>query len=81
MPFSNVRLRMVLIAVTLYVLGHFGAYTFIRPFAEENSSVTPAFISVLLVVYGVGGAAGNFIAGHTVTRNPQASFVTACTGS
>ncbi len=80
LPFKNLQLRLVVIAVTLYVLGHFGAYTFIRPFAEENSSVTPAFISVLLVVYGVGGAAGNFIAGYTVTRNLRASFIVACTG-
>jgi predicted MFS family arabinose efflux permease len=80
LPVRNVRLRLVIIAVALYVLGHFGAYTFIRPFAEKSSSVTPAFISVLLVVYGIGGAAGNFIAGYTVTRNLRASFITACTG-
>ncbi|HYN93107.1 MAG TPA: MFS transporter [Pilimelia sp.] len=77
---ENVRLRLVIMTVTLYVLGHFGAYTFIRPFAEENASVTPAFMSVLLVVYGIGGAAGNFIAGYTVTRNLRGSFSTACTG-
>jgi predicted MFS family arabinose efflux permease len=80
LPIRNVQLRLVIIAVTLYVLGHFGAYTFIRPFAEQNASVTAAFISVLLIVYGIGGAAGNFIAGYTVTRNLRASFITACTG-
>lgn len=80
LPIRNVQLRLVIIAVTLYVLGHFGAYTFIRPFAEQNASVTAAFISVLLVIYGIGGAAGNFIAGYTVTRNLRASFITACTG-
>lgn len=80
LPIRNVQLRLVIIAVTLYVLGHFGAYTFIRPFAEQNASVTAAFISVLLVVYGIGGAAGNFIAGYTVTRNLRASFITACAG-
>jgi predicted MFS family arabinose efflux permease len=80
LPFTNVRLRLVIIAVALYVLGHFAAYTFIRPFAEENSSVTSAFISLLLVVYGIGGVAGNFVAGFTATRNPRASFITACTG-
>jgi predicted MFS family arabinose efflux permease len=80
LPFKNVQLRRVFVAVTLYVLGHFGAYTFIRPFAEENASATPAFISLLLVIYGIGGAAGNFIAGHTVTRNVRTSFVTACSG-
>jgi predicted MFS family arabinose efflux permease len=80
LPVRNVRLRPVILAVTLYVLGHFAAYTFIRPFAEESSAVTPAFISVLLVLYGIGGAAGNFLAGYTVTRNPRVSFIAACAG-
>ena len=34
-----------MIAVTLYVLGHFGAYTFIRPFAEQHASASAAFIT------------------------------------
>jgi predicted MFS family arabinose efflux permease len=80
LPLQNGQLRLVMVAVTLYVLGHFGAYTFIRPFAEEHSSASAAFISASFVVYGVGGAAGNFIAGHTVTRNPRLSFSIACTG-
>lgn len=80
LPIERAQLRIVMIAVTLYVLGHFGAYTFIRPFAEQHSSASAAFISTLLVVYGVGGTAGNIIAGHTVTRNPRASFIVACAG-
>lgn len=80
LPHKNVRLRLVILAVALYVLGHFAAYTFIRPFAENNSAATPAFITALLVIYGIGGAAGNFIAGYTVTKNLRASFVVACVG-
>ena len=80
LPVRNVQLRLVIVAVTLYVFGHFAAYTFIRPFAEQNSSVTAGFISVLLVVYGIGGAAGNFLAGYAVTRNVRATFVAACAG-
>lgn len=80
LPVKNVRLRLVMFTVILYVLGHFAAYTFIRPFAESNSSATPAFITVLLVIYGIGGAGGNFVAGYTVTRNLRASFAVACAG-
>lgn len=80
LPFRNVRLRSVMFAVILYVLGHFGAYTFVRPFMEDNASATPAFVAALLIIYGVGGAAGNFIAGYTVNRSPRGSFVVACTG-
>jgi predicted MFS family arabinose efflux permease len=80
LPLRRKRLRLVMIAVTLYVLGHFGAFTFIRPFAEQHSAASAAFISALLVAYGIGGAAGNFIAGFTAARSPQASFIAACAG-
>jgi predicted MFS family arabinose efflux permease len=72
---TNVRLRIVLCIVVLFVLGHFGAYTFVRPFLEGNASATPAFITVALMIFGAGGAIGNFIAGYTVTRNVAASFL------
>jgi predicted MFS family arabinose efflux permease len=72
---QNVRLRLVLVIVVLFVLGHFGAYTFVRPFLESDASATPVFITTCLMVFGVGGAIGNFIAGHTVTRDVRASFV------
>ncbi|MFE7799278.1 MFS transporter [Nocardia sp. NPDC057440] len=80
LPLENVRLRVVMFTVVLYVLGHFGAYTFIRPFLENHSSATPAYITGLLIIYGAGGAAGNFIAGYTATKNLRASFIVACTG-
>jgi predicted MFS family arabinose efflux permease len=80
LPLRNVRLRVVMITVVLYVLGHFGAYTFVRPWLEQNSSATPGLVAALLIVYGIGGAAGNFIAGHTVTRNLRGTFLAACVG-
>ncbi|MGV9307965.1 MFS transporter [Nonomuraea sp. NPDC004354] len=80
LPLKNTRLRAVMFTVVLYVLGHFGAYTFLRPFVEDGSAATPAFITALLVIYGVGGAAGNFVAGYTATKNLRASFVVACAG-
>ncbi|MGP4098377.1 MFS transporter [Nonomuraea sp. KM90] len=80
LPLRNVPLRLVLCTVVLFVLGHFGAYTFVRPYLESTTSASPLFITVLLMVYGAGGAAGNFIAGHTVTRNLRGSFVAGCAG-
>lgn len=35
LPFRNVQLRMVLVMVVLFVLGHFGAYTFVRPTSRK----------------------------------------------
>jgi MFS family permease len=66
LPLKNVQLRTVLFIVVFFVLGHFGAYTFVRPFLEDNASATPTFITVVLIIFGVGGAVGNFIAGYTV---------------
>ncbi|WP_410658847.1 MFS transporter [Amycolatopsis sp. lyj-112] len=75
LPRKNVRLRLVLVTVVLFVLGHFGVYTFVRPFLENNSSTSSTFITVCLIVFGIGGAAGNFIAGYTVAKRLMASFV------
>ena len=75
LPRENVRLRLVLCIVVLFVLGHFGAYTFVRPFLESNAAATPYFITAALMIFGAGGAIGNFIAGHTVAKSVRASFI------
>ncbi|MFF3670535.1 MFS transporter [Microtetraspora malaysiensis] len=80
LPLKNVPLRLVLFTVVLFVLGHFGAYTFVRPFLEQSASATPLFITVLLVLYGAGGAAGNFIAGYTVNKSLRGSFIAGLAG-
>lgn len=78
LPFTNARLRVVMLIVVFFVLGHFAAYTFVRPFMENNSWATPAYITGLLMIFGVGGAIGNLIAGNAVTKNLRISFIAAC---
>lgn len=80
LPLRNAPLRSVLFIVVLFVLGHFGAYTFVRPFLEDHASATPLFITVVLIIFGIGGAAGNFIAGYTVNKSLRGSFAIGCTG-
>jgi predicted MFS family arabinose efflux permease len=80
LPVSNGPLRTVLLIVVLFVLGHFGAYTFVRPYLEEEASATSTFITVVLIVFGVGGAVGNFIAGSTVNRSLRGTFVVGLVG-
>ncbi|GAA3162956.1 MFS transporter [Planomonospora alba] len=80
LPLRNARLRSVLLAVVLFVLGHFGAYTFVRPYLEGGASATPLFITMVLMIYGAGGAAGNLLAGHTVGRSLRGSFIAGCAG-
>ncbi|MQY28801.1 MFS transporter [Nocardia aurantia] len=76
----NVPLRLVMITIVLFVLGQFGAYTFIRPFLEHRAAAGPGYVTAALMVYGAGGAIGNFVAGHTLTTHLRASFVAACCG-
>lgn len=80
LPLRNAPLRLVLFTVVLFVLGHFGAYTFVRPYLEESTSATPFFITAVLMLYGAGGAAGNLVAGHTVGRNLRGGFAVGCAG-
>ena len=80
LPRENARLRITMATVVLYVLGHFAAYTFVRPFMEKTSSASAAFITGLLIVYGVGGAVGNFLAGYTVTKSLKGSYLAARAG-
>jgi len=75
LPLRNGPLRLVLTAVVLFVLGHFGAYTFVRPYLEEHAAATPLFVTILLMAYGVGGAAGNLVAGPIVARNARRGFI------
>jgi predicted MFS family arabinose efflux permease len=80
LPLKNAPLRAVLCAVVLFVLGHFGAYTFVRPFLEDHASAGSGFITVVLMIFGIGGATGNFIAGYTVNKSLRGSFVAGCAG-
>jgi predicted MFS family arabinose efflux permease len=80
LPVTNARLRLVMVMVMLFVLGHFGAYTFVRPFLEGESSAGPAFITAVLMAYGAAGAAGNFVGGRIVSWNVRAGFMLGCTG-
>jgi predicted MFS family arabinose efflux permease len=80
LPLKNVPLRLILFTVVLFVLGHFGAYTFVRPFLEDNAAATPAFITVVLMIFGVAGAVGNFIAGYTVNKSLRGTFIVGCAG-
>jgi predicted MFS family arabinose efflux permease len=80
LPFKNVPLRLVMGSVVLFVLGHFGAFTFIRPFLEDAWDASPGYITGMLMIYGVSGAIGNFVAGHTAKNNLKGTFIAACTG-
>lgn len=63
--------RNVLIGLALTLLivtGHFAAYTFIRPLLQSLAQFSDQYIGGLLLVYGLFGILGNFIAGYTIQK-------------
>lgn len=64
--FGNPRVATGLAVVALLVCGHFAAYTYVRPVLEDVSGVKASLIGTLLLIYGVAGVAGNFLAGSRV---------------
>ncbi|MFI9599395.1 MFS transporter [Streptomyces sp. NPDC052043] len=80
LPVKNGQLRTVLFIVVFFVLGHFVAYTFVRPYLEDTANASSAFITTVLIIFGIGGAVGNFIAGHTVNKSLRGTFVIGLVG-
>ncbi|GAA0922197.1 MFS transporter [Nonomuraea longicatena] len=56
---ANPAARPVLFTTALLVIGHFAAYTYIRPFLERAD----APVTLTLLVFGLAGVVGNFGAG------------------
>lgn len=52
----------------LVVMGHFAAFAYIRPALERVPGLDASGAAVLLVVFGIGSVAGNFIVGMLIDR-------------
>jgi predicted MFS family arabinose efflux permease len=61
--------RLGLLTLALVIAGHFAAYTYVTPFLKENASITPGYLSALLLAFGVAGIVGNFAGGAGAARN------------
>lgn len=64
-----------LVAIAFLILGHFAAYTYLKPLLEKVFGLEPAMVAVLLLVYGVVGIAGNFIGGKLVAWNLRLALI------
>ncbi|KAB1656300.1 MFS transporter [Pseudoclavibacter chungangensis] len=60
-----------LVVVVLLVTAHFAAYTYVRPVLESRTDLSADAIALLLLLYGVFGLAGNFVAGAAAGRRPR----------
>jgi predicted MFS family arabinose efflux permease len=71
------QVRGGLLVTFTIVVAHFGTYTYVSAFLEEVTRVDLGTISVLLLVYGGAGLAGNVIAGVAIAKSLRATFATA----
>lgn len=60
--------RIALLATFFVVIAQFGTYTYVTPFLEQVTEVSAGTITVLLLIYGVAGIAGNFLGGTLLGR-------------
>ncbi|WP_025273146.1 MFS transporter [Haloglycomyces albus] len=67
--------RAGLLSLLLIVVGHFAAYTYVTPVLSASAGLEGPTVAVLLLVYGVAGIAGTFIAGALAGRYLQAVVV------
>ncbi|MEV4127534.1 MFS transporter [Nocardia sp. NPDC049707] len=72
---GNPQVSTGLLLVAFLVTGHFAAYTYVRPILEELSGASSEMIGTLLLVYGIAGILGNFVAGAYAARSPRATLL------
>ncbi|GAA3466118.1 MFS transporter [Nonomuraea roseola] len=72
---TNTGVRIGLVVTVLLITGHFAAYTFIRPLLHDLAGLDDSLIGALLMMYGLAGIAGNFVAGHRVSRQLNGTLV------
>ncbi len=63
------RARVGLIATAFIFAAQFAAYTFVAPFLSQLAGVDADTITLALLVFGIAGIVGNFVAGLTLSRS------------
>lgn len=73
--FKNSHILLTLLVTILGYGGTFAAFTYLSPILEKITNVSPNYISLILVIYGVAIAIGNSLGGKFGDGNPvQALF-------
>ncbi len=67
--------RIVLFAIVVAISGHFSGFTYVRHFLEQVPKLPVAAISLVLLVYGIGGFFGNFAGGVLVERSAKTAVI------
>ncbi|WP_371793150.1 MFS transporter [Streptomyces sp. NBC_01471] len=72
---ENAAIRIGVLATFLLITGHFLAYTFVRPVLQDISGFDGNTTSSLLLVYGVAGIVGNFVAGSRAATHVRRTLL------
>ncbi|MGW2044444.1 MFS transporter [Streptomyces sp. NPDC001858] len=65
------RVRRGMTAVALLIVGHFAAYTYVRPVLERVRGLDAGQVGTLLLGYGLAGVVGTFAAGVFAARSAR----------
>jgi len=71
------RARVGLLGAAVLFFAQFAAYTFITPFLQTRAGLDPEAVTAALLLFGVSGIIGNFVAGATVARSVRGTTGTA----
>jgi predicted MFS family arabinose efflux permease len=63
------RARVGLLGSAFVFVAQFAAYTFVAPYLEDVVRIGADTVTLALLVFGVAGIIGNFVAGTTLSRN------------
>lgn len=67
---TNSRLVLGFLITALGYGGTFVAFTYLTPIMQDITQISPHLISILLLVYGIAVAIGNWIGGKLANENP-----------
>ena len=66
---------LLVVGTLLAWIGQYAAYTFITPYYSGTLSSPQGLMSVLLVLYGIGGIIGNFLGGALASRHIRTAVI------
>lgn len=66
---QRTQVRIGLLTTLFIVAGHFAGFTYVRPFLEDVPQLGVEAISLVLLIYGIGGFFGNLFGGFLAEKN------------
>lgn len=73
--FSRPSVGLGMLSILLVFTGHFGFFTYLRPFLEEVTMVNPVGVTLILLIFGVGAFVGNSLSSILIARSIRTTFI------